>query len=114
MIINPDALESYREVMEDETDAFIADILDSFYSNARELMAALDEAIAANDAESFARAAHTLKSTAATVGAERLSGLAADLEAKANAESLAALTPLTTKLKAAFTEAETKLQELFP
>jgi len=114
MIINPEALEAYKEVMEDEADAFIADILDTFYSNSRELMAALDEATAQNDVESFARAAHTFKSTAATVGAEPLSSLAADLEMKAQSEALTALAPLLAALKEAFTEAERELKRLYP
>jgi len=33
MIIDPSALEAYREVMEDEADEFIADVLNSFYTN---------------------------------------------------------------------------------
>jgi hypothetical protein len=32
MIIDPSALEAYREVMEDEADEFIADVLNSFYT----------------------------------------------------------------------------------
>lgn len=114
MIINPEALEAYREVMEDEADAFIADVLNSFYKNARELIATLDESAAQNDVKSFIRAAHTFKSTAATVGAEPLSSLAADLEEKASSQTLTALTPLLAALKKAFTEAENELKRLYP
>lgn len=114
MIINSDALESYRDVMEEEADAFIAEILDGFYSNSRDLMATLDESLAADDVNTFIRAAHTLKSTAATVGAERLSDLAADLEGRAGFDTLSELAPTVETLKKAFAEAEAKLKELYP
>lgn len=114
MFINAEILDSYREVMEDEADAFIADILNSFYSNARELIAKLEEAIPANDVDSFTRAAHTFKSTSATVGADRLSGLAGELEKDAQSEALTALAPRLPALKEAFAEAEAELKRLYP
>ncbi|MBT3712001.1 MAG: Hpt domain-containing protein [Anaerolineae bacterium] len=114
MIVDPSALEAYREIMEDEADEFIIDILNSFYSNARELFSAMDEALAKDDAEGFVRAAHTFKSTAATVGAMPLSGLLADLEKKGGSEPLAGLEPLIPPLKAAYEEVESRLRELYP
>ena len=113
MIINPEALEAYKEVMEDEADAFIADILESFYNNSADLIETLEKSIPTNDRKSFIRAAHTFKSTSATVGAESLSGLAADLEMKAHSEALTALTPLVAALKEAFAEAEIELKKLY-
>ena len=114
MIVDPSALEAYREVMEDEADEFIADITSSFYANARELFLKMDEALAKDDIEGFVRAAHTFKSTAATVGAMPLSGLLADLEKRGGSEPLAGLQPLIPPLKQAYEEVETKLRELYP
>jgi len=47
------------------------------------------EAIAAGDNGVLQRAAHTLKSSSATVGALRLAGLCKDMEARARAGNLA-------------------------
>ncbi|MBT3189533.1 MAG: Hpt domain-containing protein [Anaerolineae bacterium] len=113
MIIDPSALEAYREVMEDEADEFIADVLNSFYTNARELLATMDSALLKNNVDEFVRAAHTFKSTAATVGANPLSGLLADLEKRGESEGLSALKPLIPPLKEAFDEVEKKLKEIF-
>ena len=113
MSINPAALEVYREIMRDETDAFIADILDSFYTNARELINSLDKALDKNDVEGFVRAAHTLKTTSATVGAQRVSNLIADLETRGEKEPLLNLQPLVVELWEAYEEAEKKLKEFY-
>lgn len=114
MIVDPTALEAYREVMEDEADEFIADILGSFYTNARELLSTMDEALIKDDRAGFIRAAHTFKSTAATVGAIPLSGLLADLEKKGGSEPLAGLAHLIPPLKQAYEEVESRLKELYP
>ena len=114
MLIDPTALEAYREVMEEETDSFITEILDSFYPNARELLISLDKAVNENDVKGFIRAAHIFKSTSATVGAQLVSGLAADLEARATSEPLRDLQPLLSKLGEAYEEAEAKLKEIYP
>ena len=113
MPVDPSALEIYRDVMGDETDAFIADILNSFYTNARDLIAVLDRTLAEDNVEEFVRAAHTLKTTTATVGARRVSGLAVDLEARGESEQLLNLSPLLSELKEAYEEAEIKLKELY-
>ncbi len=113
MLIDPAALEVYREVMGEETDDFIAEILDNFYPNSRELLASLDRALDKNDVEGFTRAAHIFKSTSATVGAQRVSGLVTDLEARASSEPLTDLQPLISKLKDAYEEAEAKLKEIY-
>ena len=113
MPVDPSALEVYREIMGDETDAFIADILNSFYTNARDLIASLDRTLEENDVEGFVRAVHTLKTTTATVGARRVSGLAVDLEARGGTEPLPDLLPLLSELKEAYEEAEIKLKELY-
>ena len=113
MIIDTSALEVYREVMEDETDAFIAEILASFYINVQELIKTLDKGIAENDVESFVRAAHTFKSTSATVGALRVSNLTADRETRGSSENLGSLKPTLMELKEAYIEAEKKLKEIY-
>ncbi len=113
MIIDPSALEAYREVMEDEADEFIAEILSLFYTNARELLARLESTLAENDVEVFVRTAHTFKTTSATVGAQRVSSLLADLEMRGETEPLSDLLPIISELKEAYEEADSKLKELY-
>src|ERR1700690_1629629 len=59
---------------------FIGELIDTFLEDAPQLIAQLHSALTSNDAETFRRAAHSLKSNAASFGASHLSGLAKELE----------------------------------
>ena len=91
MIIDPSALESYREIMGEEADAFIADIVDTYLNNAPLLLKAMQEGLAQADVKAFVRAAHTLKSNSATVGAGTLAKLCAEIEQQGNSGGLSGM-----------------------
>jgi PAS domain S-box-containing protein len=67
---------------------FVAELIDTFGEDARELIATLRRALAVTDLDAFRRAAHSLKSNAETLGATSLAALARELEALARAGSL--------------------------
>ena len=67
---------------------FVAELIDTFGEDARELLATLRRTLAATDVDAFRRAAHSLKSTAESLGATGLAALARELEAGARAGSL--------------------------
>ena len=104
MSINPTAMEPYREIMGEEADAFIADIINTFMVSAPKLVADMERNISRNEKQTFIRNAHTLKSNSGTVGASKLSELAAILE---EAGSRSDLPTLAGKLREA--KAELKL-----
>ncbi len=58
----------------------MANLINTFLDDAPQLIVQLHSALAADDAELFRRAAHSLKSNAASFGANYLSGLAKELE----------------------------------
>ncbi|MCC6297958.1 MAG: Hpt domain-containing protein [Anaerolineales bacterium] len=60
---------------------FINELIDTFLDDAPKLAAELRAALAAQDVDSFRRAAHSLKSNAATFGASQLAEMAKGLEA---------------------------------
>jgi CheY-like chemotaxis protein len=68
--------------------AFVAELIDTFGEDTRELIATLRRALPASDLDAFRRAAHSLKSTSESLGATRLAALARELEASARAGSL--------------------------
>ncbi|OQX65026.1 MAG: hypothetical protein B5M51_01950 [Anaerolinea sp. 4484_236] len=113
MIIDPSALESYREIMGDEADEFIADILETYLSDSINLLATLDEALSSGSVDKFVRAAHTLKSTSATVGAQQVSSLAANLEKRGQSENLSDLASDTVQIRKEYEQAAAQLKELF-
>ena len=76
--LDPEAIEGLRRLGGDE---FVAELSQAFLAEAPDLLAALHGA----DADHVRRAAHTLKSNAATFGATRLASLCLDLETQARA-----------------------------
>ena len=67
---------------------FVAELIETFGEDARELLAALRRTLATQDVDGFRRAAHSLKSTAESLGATALGALARELEGQARAGSL--------------------------
>ena len=61
----------------------VREVVDSYLRDAPERIAALRAGLAAHDARTVAREAHTLKSSSATVGAMAITEIAAELEAAA-------------------------------
>ena len=59
---------------------FVVELVDTFAEEAPGMLAELRRALAANDAETFRRAAHSLKSNGSTFGALELAAVARDLE----------------------------------
>ena len=59
---------------------FLADLLQTYFDDAPRLLATLHTALPAGDAESFRRAAHSLKSNSASFGAMQLSRMSKELE----------------------------------
>ena len=64
-------------------ESFLAELLTSYLSDSPPLLEEMERSAAAGDATSLRRAAHTMKSTSASLGAMRLSGICRDIEAAA-------------------------------
>jgi len=67
---------------------FLDELLPTFLEDSQELVGTMRRALGENDVDSFRRAAHSLKSNAASFGAMTLSTLAKDLEALGKSGSL--------------------------
>ena len=68
--------------------AFIQELIDTYLTDAPELFAQMRSSLAAGDAETFRRAAHSLKSNSASLGALGLSAQAKELETMGKAGTL--------------------------
>jgi len=68
--------------------AFIRELIDTYLTDAPGLFAQMRNALAAGDAETFRRAAHSLKSNSASLGAMTLSAQAKGLEMMGKAANL--------------------------
>jgi len=81
-------LQTYNTLKESTGEDFIGELVDAFLDDAPALIAQMKSALTNKDAESFRRAAHSLKSNAATFGAMELSALAKELENLARENNL--------------------------
>jgi len=74
---------------------FTAELVTTFLSEAPNMFAALEQAVADRDADAFRRAAHSIKSNAQVFGANALGDQARDMElAELTAESAAPVATL--------------------
>jgi PAS domain S-box-containing protein len=74
------ALENLKELGGDD---FLAEVIDAFLTDSPTLVATLRRSLDEKDADELRRAAHTLKSNGATLGAARFSELCRELEQRA-------------------------------
>lgn len=74
--LDEEALAELKEVMEDEFDVLI----DTYLQDSRDRIAALRHALAGDDADAFAKAAHSFKGSCINIGAPRLGELCRDAE----------------------------------
>ena len=89
---------------------FLAEIAQLFSREKPPLLAELSTAAAAGDAAALARAAHTLKGSAANLGATRMQETATELELLGRANSTEGASPLVEDAAAEFVRVEAALQ----
>ena len=80
-------LSRLQEAFEDDATG-IADLLDVALETGRKHRRALEDGLAAGDANVVARAAHGIKGSAGTIGANAVYALAAELDARARTGDL--------------------------
>ena len=79
---------TFNSLKESTGEDFISELVDAFLDDAPALISQMRSALADKNAEVFRRAAHSMKSNAATFGAMELSALARELEALARENNL--------------------------
>ena len=102
---------TFEELQQTAGTEFVRELVDTFLTEAPLMLATLDRALAARNADEFRRAAHSLKSNSNTFGAFALGALARDLELAGidpvladNAKSLEALRLEYARVATALTE----------
>ncbi len=88
-ILDPAAIEHLRSLTRADGSSVLAKVIDLFMSDSARLVTAIRGAVDAADAAELARAAHTLKSSSANVGANRLAEHCRRLESSARKAELA-------------------------
>jgi HPt (histidine-containing phosphotransfer) domain-containing protein len=90
--LDPAALAELLEAVGGDR-AFLVELIETYLGDSPTLIAELRAGLASGDAAVVRRAAHTLKSTSASVGATRLATICREIEAAAAADDLGELGP---------------------
>jgi signal transduction histidine kinase/CheY-like chemotaxis protein/HPt (histidine-containing phosphotransfer) domain-containing protein len=110
--INIRFLEQFRQLDPSGGQGLIKKLLRIFLESAGNTLQQIDLAIAAGDADGLRRAAHGLKSSAANVGAETVSGLSRQLEALGLEGKLETIEAVRGEMHTAYAQAVREINEL--
>jgi HPt (histidine-containing phosphotransfer) domain-containing protein len=92
--------------------AFVVELINAYLADGPAQVDAIEAAVAADDAGALVRPAHTLKSSSATVGAQRLAAASRELEMAGRSGSLLATSSATVaSLRAEWEAAVAALRE---
>jgi HPt (histidine-containing phosphotransfer) domain-containing protein len=109
-VLDPATIASLRELSDDGE--FLKEIAGIFLSDTPDRIAELETSQAAGDTVTFTRAAHSIKGSAANIGATTLGAAASRLEAASKAIPLGQLTPQIEDVKAEFAVVRVELEKL--
>ena len=101
--LDPEALDHLRALQQGSAGDIFGKVVQSYLNTAPQLLQSIREAVARNDAAALRKAAHTLKSSSASLGALALAALCKGLEALGRTNRL---TEAATVLPALLTEGE--------
>ncbi len=103
------ALKNLRDLGGDE---FLGEVIDAFLADAPELVATLRRSLDEGSSEELRRAAHTLKSNGATLGASEFAELCRTLEARAKAGELDGASELVDRVEQEYVALRDALEAL--
>lgn len=110
-VIDPEAINNLRELSSGD-DEFLVEIIDIFLDDTPKRIAELGSCLAAGDLETFSRAAHSIKGSAANLGALSLRAAAEKLEHHAREQGLNDTQGMIDEIKNAFAQAKTELDKI--
>ena len=91
---------------------FLAELMDEFLADSPEQISDMHQAFSAGDAESFRRAAHSLKSNSAIFGAIELAEMCKELENIGKSGNLDAVGNILTDVESMYANVKSALEEI--
>ena len=91
---------------------FIGELIDTYCEETPELLEQLQQALSQNDAEAFRRAAHSIKSSSASLGALEFSAQAKDLELLGKSGDISGAGEKVARLRVDYAQVEQALHVL--
>jgi PAS domain S-box-containing protein len=109
-ILDPEALASIQKMLGDDALDVLSELIDCYLTEAPKLLQTMSDAIAQADPIALRRAAHTLKSSSASLGASALTQLCEDVEAIGKANTLLGSTDKVSQLQTEYEQVKTALE----
>lgn len=111
-ILDAEAIDNLRSLDTGDGGEFLREIIGIFIEDTGARIAELKQALAAGDARTFTRAAHSVKGSSSNIGAREVRILAEQLEHRSKDGPLPPLAELLPTLEAAYTRASVELRKL--
>jgi CheY-like chemotaxis protein len=110
--LDASAIDAVRQLDPDGQDRLLSRLIALYRDDSSQLLADMENGLKVSDAESVARAAHTLKSSSANLGATNVAAIARLIETAARTGDISDLPASMTKLRAQRTVALSELEAL--
>ncbi|SRR5690554_69301 len=104
--LDEEALAELKDVMEDEFEVLIQ----TYLADSRSRIESLQQALAENDPEGFARTAHSFKGSSINIGAPRLGQVCFEAEKLGKAGALEQAPAVLDRIEAEFREVQQRLE----
>jgi PAS domain S-box-containing protein len=111
-LLDPTVLAGIRQLQRPGREDVVARVIQVYATEAPRLLVRLHEALDHADAEEVRRAAHSLKSCSASVGAVRVAALCKEVEARGRAQNLAGVEAMIDALGTEYERAAVALREI--
>jgi HPt (histidine-containing phosphotransfer) domain-containing protein len=111
-VLDPTTIENLRALSPDDNGEFLREITGIFLSDTPLRITEMEQSQVSGETAKFTRAAHSIKGSAANMGALALGAAAQALEAESKLKPLDQMTPLLEALKAEYARAAVELKKL--
>lgn len=108
-VLDPAALERLKDMVGGDA-GFLGELIDTFLSEAPQLLSDMRQAVEGGDAAGLRLAAHSLKSNSADFGARTLSSVCRELEGMGKAGTLDGAAELVAQAEAEYEQVKTALE----
>ena len=101
-ILDPSALEALRSISPEGDNSFLKELIDIYLTDTPKQLAALEEALAKQEAATVIRSSHSIKGSSGNFGATRLAKIAQEIESHGKANNLPAAAALLGEFKSQY------------
>jgi HPt (histidine-containing phosphotransfer) domain-containing protein len=112
LVIDPATIKSLRTLNTGDNDDFLREIVALFGADLKVRLGELEQSLARGDRVTLERSAHSIKGSAANLGAGMLRAAAEAVEAHSRRSGLGEIAPLIDALKAEAARAQSVLEEI--